>query len=126
MARNRPDYLDLGGLPYQPPKAPFSGSSYSDAPPSPHTGEIPPALSPLDALAYQGRLLAKRFEEKNKNGRRLGGLPPLTIKEEFTMARPGYFRSLSAYPHCSSFSESLARANDDDEFVPHVPREVRQ
>ncbi|XP_014551120.1 hypothetical protein COCVIDRAFT_113724 [Bipolaris victoriae FI3] len=62
--------------------------------PSPRTGEAPPALSPLDALALQGRLLAKRFEQQDKTGRRLSRLAPLTIQNEFGN-RPGYFSSLS-------------------------------
>lgn len=64
--------------------------------PSPRAGEVPPALSPLDALALQGRLLAKRFEQQdNKTGRRLSRLAPLTIQNEFGN-RPGYFSSLSS------------------------------
>lgn len=62
--------------------------------PSPRVGEIPPALSPLDALALQGRLLAKRFEQENKAGRRMSRLAPLTIQNEFGN-RSGYFSSLS-------------------------------
>ncbi|KAF2085608.1 hypothetical protein K490DRAFT_46310 [Saccharata proteae CBS 121410] len=63
--------------------------------PSPRTGEIPPALSPLDAFAMHSRLLAKRFEE-NKNGKRISRLPPLAIANEFGRHRPGYLRSKSA------------------------------
>jgi TPR repeat protein len=63
--------------------------------PSPRAGEVPPALSPLDALALQGRLLAKRFEQADKTGRRLSRLAPLTIQNEFGN-RPGYFSSLSS------------------------------
>ncbi|KAF2751040.1 hypothetical protein M011DRAFT_390730, partial [Sporormia fimetaria CBS 119925] len=63
--------------------------------PSPRVGEVPPALSPLDALALQGRLLAKRFEQENKAGRRMSRLAPLTIQNEFGN-RTGYFSSLSS------------------------------
>jgi len=63
--------------------------------PSPRTGEVPPALSPLDALALQGRLLAKRFEQADKTGRRLSRLAPLTIQNEFGN-RGGYFSAMSS------------------------------
>jgi TPR repeat protein len=63
--------------------------------PSPRAGEVPPALSPLDALALQGRLLAKRFEQADKTGRRLSRLAPLTIQNEFGN-RPGFFSNLSS------------------------------
>jgi hypothetical protein len=74
--------------------ASMSSLSLADLP-SPRAGEAPPALSPLDALALQGRLLAKRFEQADKSGRRLSRLAPLTIQNEFGN-RPGYFSSLSA------------------------------
>ena len=61
--------------------------------PSPRVGEIPPALSPLDALAMQGRLLARRFQQEDRAGRRISRLAPLTIQNEFGN-RPGYFASL--------------------------------
>src|ERR1700760_928507 len=57
------------------------------------SNEVPPALSPLDAFAMQGRLLQKRFEEQSLAGRRLSRLPHMTIASEFAKARPGYFRS---------------------------------
>jgi hypothetical protein len=62
--------------------------------PSPRTGDVPPALSPLDMLALQGRLLAKRFEQENKSGRRISRLAPITIQNEFGN-RSGYFSSVS-------------------------------
>lgn len=49
----------------------------------PTTGSIPPALSPLDAFAYQSRLLARKFEEENSHGKRISRLPHLTIQNEF-------------------------------------------
>ncbi len=59
-------------------------------------GEIPPELSPLDALAAQGRLLAKRLEEeKSENGRRASRLPPLAIADALAPPRPFYLRSVS-------------------------------
>ncbi|KAF2201777.1 hypothetical protein GQ43DRAFT_21768 [Delitschia confertaspora ATCC 74209] len=86
--------------------------------PSPRVGEIPPALSPLDALALQGRLLAKRFEQANKSGRRISRLAPLTIQNEFGN-RGGYF---------SSLSPSTAGSSHDEPISPHPafsPRETK-
>ena len=61
--------------------------------PSPRTGEVPPALSPLDAFALASRTLAKRFEEKQENGRRISRLPHLDIANEFGKPKPGYRRA---------------------------------
>jgi TPR repeat protein len=74
--------------------ASMSNLSLADLP-SPRAGEVPPALSPLDALALQGRLLAKRFDQADKTGRRLSRLAPLTIQNEFGN-RPGYFSNMSS------------------------------
>ncbi|KAI9711387.1 MAG: hypothetical protein M1828_001932 [Chrysothrix sp. TS-e1954] len=60
-----------------------------DQAPSQHqSGDIPPALSPLDAFALQGRMLAARFEEQD--GKRLSRLPHLTIASELSRPRPTY------------------------------------
>ena len=65
--------------------------------PYPHVdGDIPPALSPLDAFAAQGRLLAKQLDDSNRDGRRVSRLPPLTIASSLAQARPGFSRSGSA------------------------------
>ncbi|KAF3483976.1 uncharacterized protein GIQ15_03300 [Arthroderma uncinatum] len=58
-------------------------------------GEIPPALSPLDAFAAQGRLLAKQFDESRKAGRRLSRLPPSSVERSLSQPRGGYNRTLS-------------------------------
>lgn len=109
--QQRPGGLDLRSQSFDPPStsynntnlslgnmanasASMSNLSLASDLPSPRTGEAPPALSPLDALALQGRLLAKRFEQQDKTGRRLSRLAPLTIQNEFGN-RPGYFSSLS-------------------------------
>jgi len=90
----RPDLLELRSHSYEPShNGSNSNLSIQDLP-SPRAGEVPPALSPLDALALQGRLLARRFEQEDKTGRRLSRLAPLTIQHEFGN-RPGYFSSLS-------------------------------
>ncbi|EOA86330.1 hypothetical protein ACJQWK_06090 [Exserohilum turcicum] len=110
---HRPGGLDLRSQSFDPPSNMYNNSNNSSQSglgciasasmsnlslgsdlPSPRTGEAPPALSPLDALALQGRLLAKRFEQQDKAGRRLSRLAPLTIQNEFGN-RPGYFSSLS-------------------------------
>lgn len=92
---DRPDLLELRSQSFDPPSsnASMTNLSLQDLP-SPRAGEVPPALSPLDALALQGRLLARRFEQEDKTGRRLSRLAPLTIQNEFGN-RPGYFSSLS-------------------------------
>ncbi|KAA8616843.1 TPR repeat SEL1 subfamily [Pyrenophora tritici-repentis] len=102
----RPGGLDLRSHSFEPPQFPnstlgsnpnasMSNLSLMSDLPSPRTGEAPPALSPLDALALQGRLLAKRFEQQDKAGRRLSRLAPLTIQNEFGN-RSGYFSSMSS------------------------------
>ncbi|KAI3341741.1 hypothetical protein F4824DRAFT_446944 [Ustulina deusta] len=91
---NRPNFIDLR-----------SGSSNSVATASSRplrsprlhiAGEVPPALSPLDAFALQSRLLAKQLEESAKNGNRVSRLPPLTTESPLVVqGRSEYFRSLS-------------------------------
>ena len=63
--------------------------------PSPRAGEIPPALSPLDAFALHSRALARKLEESDKAGRRMSRLPHQDIADELAK-RPGYFRSVSS------------------------------
>lgn len=99
----RPYALGLRSHSHEPPSnasvASLASTSMSNLSladlPSPRAGDAPPALSPLDALALQGRLLAKRFEQADKSGRRLSRLAPLTIQNEFGN-RSGYFSSLSS------------------------------
>ncbi|KZF26001.1 hypothetical protein L228DRAFT_242395 [Xylona heveae TC161] len=74
-----------------------------------HTdGDIPPALSPLDAFAEQGRLLAKQLEESRRNGRRMSRLPPLHAD---AFVRPGFYRSKSA-------SAGLESDEAEDDIAP--------
>lgn len=89
--RAPPGSLNFNGLPdiYQPPRI----NAYMDLP-SPRAGEVPPALSPLDAFAMQSRLLARRFEQESEDGRRISRLPPVMVAKEMSN-RPGYFRSPS-------------------------------
>ena len=101
---NRPGGLNLRSHSFEPPhNGSMSSLSLHDLP-SPRAGEVPPALSPLDALALQGRLLAKRLEQEERAGRRMSRLAPLTIQNEFGN-RPGYFSSLS--------NSTVASPNED-------------
>ncbi|KAF2278217.1 uncharacterized protein EI97DRAFT_248374 [Westerdykella ornata] len=108
------------------PRSPSSESDISQLAihdlPSPRVGEIPPALSPLDALALQGRLLARRFEQESKAGRRMSRLAPLTIQNEFGN-RPGYFSSLT---NSSVNSPNEARPPISPGRPPVTPRSPRE
>jgi len=73
---------------------------------------VPPALSPLDAFAMQGRLLQKRFEEQKTAGHRLSRLPPTTIASEFAKPRPDFFRSMTS---SSLGTQSAPGGTIDDE-----------
>jgi TPR repeat protein len=117
----RPGGLEIRSQSFDPPRtnnsitamasASMSSLSLADLP-SPRAGEVPPALSPLDALALQGRLLAKRFEQADKAGRRLSRLAPLTIQNEFGN-RAGYFSAMSS-----------GRNSPSDDIGPIMPPHV--
>ncbi|KAI1819913.1 hypothetical protein F4861DRAFT_525208 [Xylaria intraflava] len=89
MMANRPNYLDL--------RSAGASSTRSLRSPRLHVaGEVPPALSPLDAFAAQSRLLSRQLEESAKNGNRVSRLPPLTTESPLVVqGRSEYFRSLS-------------------------------
>ena len=101
---NRPNFIDL--------RADSSNSLASSQRPlkSPRlhvAGEVPPALSPLDAFAAQSRLLAKQLEESGRTGRRMSRLPPLTTDSPLIVqGRSEYFRSLS-YDSAEDRDENL-------------------
>ncbi|KAK8125093.1 uncharacterized protein PG998_000852 [Apiospora kogelbergensis] len=90
---NRPDFIDLRST----SSASVTSSQRPLRSPRLHVaGEVPPALSPLDAFAAQSRLLAKQLEESNKQGRRMSRLPPLTVESPLVVqGRSEYFRSMS-------------------------------
>ncbi|KAL1303700.1 hypothetical protein AAFC00_007052 [Neodothiora populina] len=98
--------------------------------PSPRVGEVPPALSPLDAFALHSRALARKLEESAKAGRRMSRLPHHEIQTELAK-RPGYFRSISS--ETASLSSDYGNdANDDHDddhdqrvFVETSPNEDR-
>lgn len=85
---------------FDPPKMPFAHRDL----PSPRAGEVPPALSPLDAFAMHSRMLARKFEEQGDNGRRMSRLPPTMVAKEMSN-RPGYFRSISNESKMSDLPE---------------------
>ncbi|EEH11175.1 conserved hypothetical protein [Histoplasma capsulatum G186AR] len=58
-------------------------------------GEVAPVLSPLDAFALQGRLLAKQLDESKNGGKRMSRLPPASVARSLSQPRPGYFGSHS-------------------------------
>ena len=90
MASSRPRHIDLpqNSSLFDPNRL-KNPSPCGEVPPSPRSGEVPPALSPLDAFALQGRLLAAKFEDED--GKRLSRLPPMTVANQFSRARPNYF-----------------------------------
>lgn len=61
-----------------------------------YDGEIPPAMSPLDAVAAQSRLLAKQLDESRRRDRRMSRLPPSSVARSLSQPRPGYFRAPSS------------------------------
>ncbi|KAJ3565866.1 hypothetical protein NPX13_g7342 [Xylaria arbuscula] len=92
---NRPNFIDLRSGSSNTVNT--TSSSRGLRSPRLHiAGEVPPALSPLDAFALQSRLLAKQLEESAKNGNRVSRLPPLTTESPLVVqGRSEYFRSLS-------------------------------
>lgn len=59
-------------------------------------GEVPPALSPLDAFAAQGRLLARQLDESRRHDRRMSRLPPSSVARSLSQPRPTYLRCASS------------------------------
>ncbi|KXT14994.1 hypothetical protein AC579_7746 [Pseudocercospora musae] len=110
----RPTHLNLkndeadaaaGYEEFQPPKV----RAWRELP-SPRAGEVPPALSPLDALAFQLRPLHQEFKRKEQNGRRISRLPPTMVASE-VRSRPDYFRSLSNESKMSAVAEGQEEAS---------------
>lgn len=123
----RPDFLDLHTKPLDP--------STKLAIPSPrilyNDGEIPPALSPLDAFAAQSRMLAKQLDIKKAGERRMSRLPPAMVTKslsEHRADRPTMFRSLSEESGRSRFKDedvsgsSPTIANPQDRPLSQHPR----
>ena len=115
---NRPNFIELGSSrPFSPNRA--ATPSPRDLP-SPRSGEVPPALSPLDAFALQGRMLAARFED-NEEGKRLSRLPPVTIQNELSKPRPGYtIPSKSSQSSGDSYSTPQSSGSEPSGEWPQV------
>ena len=114
MALPRPTFIDLADS--------RAASSLSirwtpgeDSPRVQHNdGDVPPALSPLDAFAAHSRRLARELEETRKAGeRRMSRLPPQHVTKslsEHKDNRPSVFRQLSG-------------ESDIVPALPHIPRQ---
>ncbi|TKA28137.1 hypothetical protein B0A50_04108 [Salinomyces thailandicus] len=100
----------------QPPRFPFQMDL-----PSPRAGEVPPALSPLDAFALHSRILARQFEQE-KNGRRISRLPHQIVSKELSN-RPDYFRSPSGGSG-SSMGTMSEVPEIQEELSPTSPRQM--
>ncbi|CAG8951268.1 hypothetical protein HYFRA_00008017 [Hymenoscyphus fraxineus] len=116
----RPNFIDLRSQSHGPIG---NGMPSPRSLPSPRlcvAGEVPPALSPLDAFAAQSRALAKQLEESMNGDKRMSRLPPLAV-EDLSSGRPNYFRSASAdagSPCCDSPSERESPAVTTEIEVP--------
>ncbi|OCT48214.1 putative cell cycle inhibitor Nif1 [Cladophialophora carrionii] len=94
---SRPNYIEI------PSDNSRSASALSRSGFSPRIqhfdGDVPPALSPLDAIAARSRKLAKELEETRKAGeRRMSRLSPQIVTDSLTEHqnnRPPIFRALS-------------------------------
>jgi Sel1 repeat len=115
----------LDGIPRGPlPRAPLPSPRLERRP-----GQVPPTMSPLDAFAAQGRLLARQLQEGNKNGKRMSRLAPETLHGSLATGfgggpasgRPNYMRSISSDDETSyeTASESIRSAPS-----PPPPREI--
>ena len=69
-----------------------------------YDGEVPPALSPLDAFAAQGRFLARQLDESRRGDRRMSRLPPSSVARSLSHGRPGYFRGASSDSHTNTLT----------------------
>ena len=113
MDRPRPNFIELP----QADSRAQSSASHRSALTSPRIqhfdGDIPPALSPLDAFAAQSRRLARELEETRKAGeRRMSRLPPQIVSkslDDHNKNKPQIFRALSS-----------------EEVVPQIPEAYRQ
>lgn len=95
---NHPNFIEL---PQDNPRSASALSKNSHVSPriQHFDGDVPPALSPLDAFAARSRKLAKELEETRKAGeRRMSRLPPQVVTDSLTEHqnnRPPIFRALS-------------------------------
>ncbi|KAG8625412.1 hypothetical protein KVT40_007163 [Elsinoe batatas] len=109
----RPGALDLSGANKAPASMVSPLSRLHLDLPSPRVGEVPPALSPLDAFAQHSRMLARKFEESQKKGKRISRLNALEVADEIGK-RPTYFRT-------PSNTSQHAYLGDEEEDEPLAP-----
>lgn len=87
-------------------------------------GDVPPTLSPLDAIAARSRKLAKELEETRRAGeRRMSRLPPQVVTESLTEHhnnRPPIFRALSEGTDTVPPLPSIPNHSDRPGFHPRV------
>lgn len=115
----RPEHLNLRNGEqsqdevFDKPRMPFLGRDL----PSPRAGEAPPAMSPLDFIAMQGRLLKQQLAEEKKReqqaGRRVSRLDHKVVEQEFRN-RPDFFRSISDQSRMTDLAEE-----EEDMTSPH-------
>ena len=106
-------FIDLGSGIDHTKESTVSSPNGLSSPRVMHTaGDIPPAMSPLDALAAQSRLLSKELDDSRRNGRRVSRLPPLTVAKSLAIPRQGYFRSINSGPGGNAEDQS-AVAKDE-------------
>ncbi|KAF7712962.1 Uncharacterized protein PECH_002307 [Penicillium ucsense] len=87
-----------------------------------YDGEVPPTLSPLDAFAAQGRLLAKQLDESRRRDRRMSRLPPSSVARSLSIPRPGYFRAPSSDSQVDTLTRKpTLRARPDPEEPKYRP-----
>ncbi|GLI74599.1 hypothetical protein PoHVEF18_002843 [Penicillium ochrochloron] len=87
-----------------------------------YDGEVPPALSPLDAFAAQGRYLAKQLDESRRRDRRMSRLPPSSVARSLSTPRPGYFRAPSSESQVDNLTRKpTIRAHPDFEEPKYRP-----
>lgn len=92
----RPNFVDFKSSSQDTMKPSFTSVHGPLSPRSSHFhGDIPPAMSPLDAFAAQSRLLAKQLDDSKANGRRVSRLPPLTIANSLARTTSGFTQSRS-------------------------------
>lgn len=110
----RPNFIDFRSQSHGTMKSSFASLHGQPSPRITHfDGEIPPAMSPLDAFAAQSRLLAKQLDDSKTNGRRASRLPPLTIANSLARTGSGFTQSRSRAPARESPGSS-ARPKDED------------
>ncbi|ETN43589.1 uncharacterized protein HMPREF1541_02748 [Cyphellophora europaea CBS 101466] len=113
MERPRPNFIELPRTDSRTQSSLSNGSGLISPRIQHFDGDIPPALSPLDAFAAQSRRLARELEETRKAGeRRMSRLPPQVVSkslDEHHKNKPQIFRALSS-----------------EDAVPQIPPAFRQ